>query len=353
MTRDDFFRAMSFFKTLIRNEFILKISVVVPAYNAALYLSNCLNGLITQDFDDYEIIVVNDGSVDNTADIISGFDDGRIRVLHQENRGAYHARRNGILAAKGDYITFCDADDIPRVNWLSTIYEAAEETGADIIVSGYDRIDGETRRLIAREMCLSGVVETAENKLPLLFINTGLCNKLFAAHLLLDVYYPENPPRISEDAIFLASVYPRVNRVAFVKESLYDYIVRKGSLMMSAVGIKDIETIQEAFCGLRSYYPESMMDFFSIFTFLNVSVVLPLLYRGKSGVVVSNMYHFLEREAPDWKRVLTIKDVFRRPFRRKRIKIYIAVLCYRFHIFLPLVAVWRFVTHKMGISLKW
>ncbi|MCL2486916.1 MAG: glycosyltransferase, partial [Oscillospiraceae bacterium] len=198
----------------------MEISVIVPAYNAAPFLRDCLDNLLAQDFDDYEIIIVNDGSKDDTAAILSEIKDPRVRVIHQENSGAYRARRSGILAADGKYIAFCDADDVPRRNWLSVLYKKAAETGADITVCGYSRVEEKTGRVIAKEMCLSAVVETDEDKLPLLFLNTGLCNKFFSAHLLREVYCLENPPRISEDAIFLANIYPNVNRVAFVQDSL-------------------------------------------------------------------------------------------------------------------------------------
>ena len=330
----------------------MEISVIVPAYNAAPFLRDCLDNLLAQDFDDYEIIIVNDGSKDDTAAILSEIKDPRVRVIHQENSGAYRARRSGILAADGKYIAFCDADDVPRRNWLSVLYKKATETDADITVCGYSRVEEKTGRVIAKEMCLSAVVETDEDKLPLLFLNTGLCNKFFSAHLLREVYCLENPPRISEDAIFLANIYPNVNRVAFVQDSLYDYIIRRGSLM-SAVSLKDIEAIQNAFCDLRASFSGSLAYFFAVFAVVNVAVVLPLLFRGKSGPVVRNMYQFLDKEFPAWRRSLPLKYVLKSPFRIKFLKIYISVLCYRLHLFLPLVAVWQFAAYKLGISIKW
>jgi len=339
----------------------MEISVIVPAYNAAPFLRDCLDNLLTQDFDDYEIIIVNDGSKDDTTSILSEIKDPKVRIIHQENSGAYRARRSGVLVAGGKYIAFCDADDLPRRDWLSVLHKKAAETGADITVCGYSRIEEKTGRVIAKEMCLSAVVETDEDKLPLLLLNTALWNKLFRASLLREACFGgcfiERPPRISEDTLFLAGLYPNVKRIAFTPELLYNYIVSGGGSLMSTVSSIDIENIQSAFCELRPFYSEplsgSLVGFFSLLAFVSVAVILPLLFRGKSGPVVRNMYQFLDKEFPAWRRSLPLKYVLKSPFRIKFLKIYISVLCYRFHLFLSLVAVWQFAVDKLGISIKW
>lgn len=88
-----------------------KFSVVIPAYNASAYITDCLNSVLTQCETDFEVIVVNDGSTDNTSQVVSTFTDSRIHLLHRPNGGLAAARNTGIRAAKGEFVAFLDADD--------------------------------------------------------------------------------------------------------------------------------------------------------------------------------------------------------------------------------------------------
>ena len=100
------------------------ISVIVPAYNAAGTIKHCLNSLLDQDFADYEIIVIDDGSNDSTGDICKKYmqEQQNIRYIRQENAGPSAARNNGTQNAKGEYITFVDSDDYVGKHYLSKLY---------------------------------------------------------------------------------------------------------------------------------------------------------------------------------------------------------------------------------------
>lgn len=104
-------------------------SIVVPAFNAARTLSETLESLLSQTIRDYEVIIVNDGSTDNTLEIARGFtDDARVRIVTQPNRGLAGARNAGIAAARGKYIGFCDADDIWMPEKLATHVRHLEQS---------------------------------------------------------------------------------------------------------------------------------------------------------------------------------------------------------------------------------
>ena len=113
----------------------LKISVIVPVYNAAHVLKRCLEYLVHQTYKNLEIIVVDDGSPDNSADIYSIYakKDKRIKIIKQKNGGPATARNTGIKAATGDYIHFCDSDDFVNLDYYERMAEAATITDADII----------------------------------------------------------------------------------------------------------------------------------------------------------------------------------------------------------------------------
>jgi glycosyltransferase involved in cell wall biosynthesis len=116
------------------------ISIIIPAYNRAALLKNCLESVLAQHYPVFEIIVVDDGSTDNTKHVIADFGDARIRYVHQQNSGAAVARNNGVNHAKGDYIIFLDSDDAAEPTWLSALVTALNKN-QDIVTCGFKRYD--------------------------------------------------------------------------------------------------------------------------------------------------------------------------------------------------------------------
>lgn len=115
------------------------ISIVVPVYNAKATLRRCMDSLAQQTYQDFEVLMVNDGSTDESAEICREYSsrDGRFRLIDQKNAGPAAARNTGIDQAVGKYITFVDSDDYVEPNMLEVLYQRAEESQADITVFGY------------------------------------------------------------------------------------------------------------------------------------------------------------------------------------------------------------------------
>jgi len=125
-----------------------KVSVIIPVYNAASFLRQCINSIIHQTLSDIEIIMVNDGSTDGSNTILKEYalQDNRITILNQENKGAGAARNAGLRAATGKYLSFLDADDFFEPEMLEKLYNRCEETDADIAIckaNAYDNQKGE------------------------------------------------------------------------------------------------------------------------------------------------------------------------------------------------------------------
>lgn len=118
------------------------ISVIVPVYNGERYLKKCLQSVICQSFQDIEIILVNDGSTDNSLDICEAFarQDNRIVIINKRNEGASFARRDGVLKARGNYIFFIDTDDYLESSTLERLIAVAYEHQADMVVGNFDRV---------------------------------------------------------------------------------------------------------------------------------------------------------------------------------------------------------------------
>ena len=114
------------------------ISVIIPVYNCEKYLTQCIESVLNQTFQDFELILVDDGSHDSSPDICDNFrqKDERIQVIHKPNGGVSSARNEGIKVARGEYITFVDSDDYIEEEMMEYLYGQAQEHLADIVVSG-------------------------------------------------------------------------------------------------------------------------------------------------------------------------------------------------------------------------
>lgn len=118
---------------------IVKVSVIVPVYNSRKYLKECIESIINQDLEEIELILVNDGSTDNSLDICQKYamKDSRIKIIDKPNGGVSSARNAGILAASGEYIGFVDSDDWIQSEMYSNMYKNIKETGSDICICNY------------------------------------------------------------------------------------------------------------------------------------------------------------------------------------------------------------------------
>lgn len=125
----------------------VKVSVIIPVYNAEPFLDDCLRTLLGQTLKEIEIICVNDGSKDSSLEILRGYEetDARMRVIDQENQGAGAARNAGLAIAKGEYLSFLDADDFYESNMLERAYETAKGADADVCVFDADLYDVATQ----------------------------------------------------------------------------------------------------------------------------------------------------------------------------------------------------------------
>ena len=162
------------------------ISVVVPAYNLAPYLPRCLDSLLSQQYSNLEIIVVNDGSTDSTSEVIRVYAEKwptRIRIVERENTGVFKARLDGVANANGEWIGFVDGDDTVEPDMYRRLLKNALEYGAEISHCGYKAIepDGKTitcfynRGIRLEQDSIGGVRDLLSGR----FVEPGLWNKLF------------------------------------------------------------------------------------------------------------------------------------------------------------------------------
>lgn len=206
----------------------IKISVIMPIYNAGEYLSRALGDVLEQTIHDIEIICVNDGSTDDSFDILEDIhrQDKRITLLSEKNFGPSVARNKGLSKAQGKYVMFLDADDMFEPDLLETLYNIAERDELDIAVTGYDIYnDSQNKHFPATDepntAIFNGGVVTSKNEHPDLILSstTGyVWNKLYRASFLREKKITFDPDLyVFEDVHFVCCAMATAERVGMVE----------------------------------------------------------------------------------------------------------------------------------------
>lgn len=209
-----------------------KVSIIVPVYNTAKYLEKCFKSISSQTYKNIEIIVVNDGSPDNSDAIITAFIEQEPRAIYikQNNQGVSVARNNGVSIAQGDYILFCDSDDYYPEKAVETLANKAAHQEADIVIGNYY----EKTRLGNR------LININRHETPIAFLESmvtgrnhgGPCNKLFTKQILQGVFFKPGI-HYREDILFLAEILLKASRISYTSDAVYVYAKRKGSAVHS------------------------------------------------------------------------------------------------------------------------
>lgn len=216
----------------------IKVSVVLPTYNAEKYLRKCVESIINQTLKDIEIIIVNDGSKDKSYEIAKEIQniDNRIIIINQENKGISEARNAGLKIANGEYIAFIDSDDWVEKEMFFNMYNYANANNCDVVQCNYTIRSDEsyknikstipTNRLLNREEINTHIKEQLiEGKL-----STYVWDKIYKVSFLKenDLYF-ENIKRF-EDWYFIMDVTSKMERFLILSDSFYNYRVNEGSL---------------------------------------------------------------------------------------------------------------------------
>lgn len=217
-----------------------KISVIVPVFNVENYIAKCLDSLINQTLDDIEIILVNDGSTDNSQKIINEYTTNnnhnkKIISLIKENGGMSDARNYGLSYASGEYISFIDSDDYVESNMLEVMYNKAKEADYDIVYCNVDVVYPDKNLSIKAELekDLNSLTLDDKNKL-MLHCYPVVWNKIYKKSLLFKKNYEDDGLFKKgvwfEDARMLYKLIPDITSAAIVPDELYHYIQRPKSI---------------------------------------------------------------------------------------------------------------------------
>ncbi len=235
------------------------ISVLIPVFNTEQYLCQCLESVVRQTYTNIEIILIDDGSTDNSGSICDSYakQDARIRVIHTGNRGIATARNHGLELAKGSYIVFLDSDDWMELHSIETLLSKAVQTGADIVVTGcFTEFKGKSlpsghreEQILYKNDILSAYAKE--------ILRDIVWNKLYRKECFADVVFPDGHTYedVKTTHKLLTDVVMKNGKIAIISEDLYHYRMRKSSIVHTKT-VDHIIDSWEAYYGKYSLMTE-------------------------------------------------------------------------------------------------
>ena len=205
-----------------------RVDVIIPVYNAADYLERCLESVVNQTYKNIRILIINDGSIDKSADIIWEYakKDDRCEVIEQENKGIGGTRNVGLSNLKSEYFMFLDSDDEIALNYIEVLINKMKQYNADVGIASM--IDGKISLLdsVSEELIIIQKNRKAfyEHYVIKNRLYYGVPNKMFRTNTINSMYFEENC-NFGEDLLFMLKYYMRIDSIVIEKEAKYYYHV--------------------------------------------------------------------------------------------------------------------------------
>lgn len=214
------------------------VSLIIPVFNKAPYLKECITSLLNQSFIDCEFILVNDGSTDESLFILEEFQklDSRVILINQENKGVSCARNNAISVAKGTYLTFVDADDVLDLDFVKNLYEKAISSGAEIVASSYYTLFSDAKLIQPNYFPVNKLFSkefVQEEVIPFVIQDNSfnpVCTKLFLTSLVKSnaIFFPDAISN-GEDGLFVIQALHHAKSLICIDYAGYYYREVSGS----------------------------------------------------------------------------------------------------------------------------
>lgn len=230
------------------------ISIIVPVYKVEKYIKTCVDSIINQTYKNIEIILIDDGSPDNCPNICDEYGkiDKRIVVVHKKNGGLSDARNVGIKIARGEYVTFVDSDDYLNRNFIGDMYNAIEDSGADISICDFIEVDEEEvdqfdhlRYTEDKDLIMNNIECLVNTYRPRLhgmsFVTWG---KMYKKALFIDNRIEFPVGKIHEDTFTTYKLLYFASLIIFKSNKLYYYRKRSGSIMDQGFTLKSLDKLE-------------------------------------------------------------------------------------------------------------
>ncbi len=288
-----------------------KVSIIIPMYNVEKYIEACLDSVMNQTMNDYEVIVIDDGSRDHSYEKALKYQSRypqQMRVYKQENAGQGAVRNNGVKMASGEYILFVDSDDTVSEYFVEKAYKVITESQADIGI--FDAVIVDENRQRKEDMtgchCRNPICNLLSYP-QLLFEYPAPWNKIYKKELFIrnSLGYPTH--MWYEDLVGATLFYTAADKIAVIHEPLYYYMQRSDSVMHSKVDAKNIE-ILKAMDMIRSFYRdkkiynvyEAELEYLAIYHIL-VAAAGRTVKADANSPFPSQFLAYMNEKFPEWK----------------------------------------------------
>ena len=288
-----------------------KASVIVPVYNVEAYLEKCVQSILLQTEQDFELLLVDDGSTDSSGQLCEELakQDSRIRVIHQENQGLGGARNTGIREAKGDWLLLVDSDDWIEPEILEKSLEAGLREEADMVVFPFRSVDEEGRELaVFRENIPVGRAFALKERKDILLTAPVAWNKLYRTAFFRETGLAY-PSRVwYEDIRTTPKLMALARRMVFISDIGYNYLQRQGSIMNSGKVARNVEII-EAFDDILPWFREhglfaeyrQELEYLAVFhAYLTASV--RVILADRKSPLLARLAAYLQEQFPTWQK---------------------------------------------------
>lgn len=286
---------------------MVEISVIVPIYNVQAYIRECIESILEQTFRNFELILVNDGSTDDSPNICKYYEelDSRVKVINKVNGGLSDARNAGIYMAKGKYLSFIDGDDFIAKDTLETMYNAIDKTDSKIAICNMVRYyeDGDTEAFYRPSD--KKVLLKDKDRFKTL-AQPSVCNKMFKTELFENIKFPYR--KYYEDTFIYHELVMQTKSVVLTGKDSYYYRCRKGSILDGGYSKKYFDFIEAVYLratfldrnNVHQYADEAYLHLYS-------SLSNAYNYLGNNGEDLSELFNIAqERYNKSFKRI--IKD---------------------------------------------
>lgn len=293
-----------------------KVSVIIPVYNAEKYLEQCISSIANQTMQDIEILVINDGSTDNSLNILDELSQkykGKLKIFEKENGGAGSARNLGIENATGEFIKFVDADDYLKADILEKMYNIAKEHNVKLVRGNYQTIIGPIR---TEDKCSwsdvkgSKIIDVRKTKDYIVTETPGIGNKLISRDLIGNLRFPEKTKW--EDLAIIPIIVASSEKLFHIDEPVYNYRVNMNTTIKDFINkipsildiIKCLENVEKQMelRGLSEEYKNQIESLYILHTLFRVENAMLWVNfpHKKKEIVVSSLLGILDAKYPNW-----------------------------------------------------
>ncbi len=278
---------------------IVKVSIIIPVYNGEKYIQNCIDSVINQTYKNLEIIIVNDGSKDDTLSVLKKYKtDKRIKIINKENGGLSSARNTGLKYVSGKYLMFLDSDDYLSLDAIEKMISASSVNNSDITICDF-LVEYDDKTEIKKGLELNQIdIKSA------LVSSPSACNKIYKINVF-NVAFPLK--KYYEDLGTIPIIISNCSKISYVDEALYHYIQRNGSIMHQETynrKLEDIFFILDRIYNstVKTKYPQELEYIYVKHLLHDASLRFLNFNNNDAKKSLNKIVKIMKKKYPNWKK---------------------------------------------------